>query len=264
MSTVFVMEDGVVVSDFIGYAKKKGEYKPKTDEEAKMIMENSERIKSLKELCASMDQIGGKKVERAVAALQKLDSLQAFCMQIDGFQSQTTGKDRGNALPVSEIKEGLKQLGQKDFSSLTEEELGVVESELKKRSLQLQFCPEAMLYAQKVQMGSMKDYLGRNGWNTVKGVRSGNKAYMMVQTPNKDQAAIIFEMDGKVTVISHSDDQVRVKLHQLVEASLKSIYGRNIQGVCTYGVEAKDAEDRALQEISSRREKTQIKGVGKR
>lgn len=249
MSTVFVMEDGVVVSHFIGYARKKGEYKPKTEEEATQLMENSDRIKALRELCDDMNQTDSKKAERAMAALQRLDSLQAFCMQIS--EVKAVGQDRGKALSISEISDGLKQLGKKDFSSLNEEELGVIENELKKRSIQLQSCPEAMFYAQKSQMKMMKDYLSRNGWSTVKGSRSGNKAYMMVQTPHKDQAAIIFEMDGKVTVISHSDERVRTNLHQLVEASLKRVNGRNIQGICTYGTEAKNIEDRTLQEMNA-------------
>lgn len=250
MSTVYVIEDGVVVSSFCGYAITAGQYKPATKEEEKRLLENSERIKEIRLISDSLDDMLQKAVaERKVTAMQRIDAMQTFCKQIEGYGKENTAICN-EAVSLPEIWDALKALGEKDFSAMADEEIGMVERELEKLYEQIKARPEAMLYSRKVQMEHMNKYLGKNGWKTTKVIHNEDKAYMMVQTLRKDKAVIVFDRDGRVTVLSDVNDSARQQLQQLVESSLMSLQPDiKAQGTCMRGTEAKKEETKILQDM---------------
>lgn len=252
MSTVYVIKDGVVISSFCGYATMAGHYKPATKEEEKRLLENSERIKAARLISDSLDDMLQKAaVERKVAAMQRLDAMQTFCKQIEGYDKEDVSACN-EAISLLEIWDALKALGEKDFSAMADEEIGMAERELEKLYEQIKARPEAMIYSRKVQMEHMDKYLGRNGWKTAKTVHNEDKAYMMVRTLRKDKAVIVFDRDGRVTVLSDVNDSVHQQLQQLVEASLRSLQPNiKAQGTCMHGTEAKKRETEILQDMHS-------------
>lgn len=252
MSTVYVIENGVVISSFCGYATTAGQYKPATKEEEKRLLENSERIEALRLISDSLDDILQKSAaERKVAAMQRLDALQTFCKQIESYGKENTANYE-EAVSLPEIWDALKILGEKDFTAMTNEGIGMVERELEKLYDQIKTRPEAMLYSRKVQMEHMKKNLGKNGWRTTEVIHNENKACMMVQTLRKDKAVIVFGQDGRVTVLSDVNDSIHQQLQQLVEASLRSLYPNiKAQGTCMHGIEAKKEESKILQIVRS-------------
>lgn len=258
MSTTYEIVNGVVVSSFYGYATKAGQYKPATKEEEKRLLENSERIKELRLISDSLDDMLQKEaVERKAAAMQRLDAMQTFCKQIEGYSDESAAIcDEAVSLP--EIWDALKTLGEKDFSAMADKEIGKVERELEKLYEQIKASPEAALYSRKVQMEHMNKYLGKNGWKTSEIIHNEDKAYMMVRTLWKDKAVIVFDRDGKVTILSDTYDSVHQQLQQLVESSLRSLQPNIIlKGTCMQGLEAKKEEAIILQDIHSAKKRKQ-------
>jgi len=258
MSTVYVIKDGVVVSSFCGYATKAGQYKPATKEEEKRLLENSERIKEIRLIADSLDDLLQKvAAERKVTAMQRLDAMQTFCKQIEGYGKENVAICN-QEVSLSEIWDALKALGEKDFSAMAEEEIGMVERELDQLYEQMKARPEAMLYSRKIQMEHMNQYLDRNGWKTTKFLHNEDKAYMMVRTLRKDKAVIVFDRDGRVTVLSDVNDSAHQQLQQLVEASLRSLQPNvKAQGTCMHGTEAKKEETKILQDMHSAKKSMQ-------
>lgn len=264
MSTVYVIENGVVVTSFFGYATTAEHYKPETEDEEIRLIENSKRIKAIRHLSDSLDDVLQKQsAERKTAVLQRLDALQTFCKQIESFSRKNNGilnenNERNMAASLVEIWNALKSLGEKDFSSMSDEETSMVERELEKLYEQIKERPEAMLYSRKVQMTHMKQYLSKNGWKTAEVIQNEDKSYMMVRTSGADRSVIVFEKNGSVTVLSNANDSVHRELHLLVEASLRSLQPNiNAHGTCMHGTEAKKEETRILQNIHSAKKNKQ-------
>lgn len=258
MSTVYVINNGVVVSSFYGYATMAGQYKPATKEEERRLLENSGRIEAIRLISDSLDDIVQKAAaKRKVSALRRLDAMQTFCRQIEGYGKEND-VNCNETVSLPEIWDELKALGEKDFSAMADEEIGLVERELEKLYEQIKTRPEAMLYSRTVQMEHMNKYLGKNGWKTTEVTHNEDKAYMMVRTLRKDKAVIVFDRDGRVTVLSDVNDTIHQQLHQLVEGSLRSLQPNvEAQGTCMQGTEAKKEETKILQDMHSAKKSMQ-------